>query len=409
MNKLITSIVLPAAEEGWELWALGKSQPELKSQFVGAIDKSSVPAGSCLGLPVQCLATMPLSVPSDDPELYRGAAELVLEKGGLLENGAGDAGWDCKVVEKRGNEVIVTVVSLVEDRLEGHHQLYHLSFESSARLIRPSDMGDVVAFWKEQGSWVLACYRDREVFYTEPLGQLDGNIDLTLDLLKSQFLMKGIPFHPHSVWCWVRENDDVLPPALEQSRLEVKVAPRPIPELIEDPLKILPSEVVAWQARQALRARNKAIIAVLFLFYLAGLGYFGWKVRQMDQQIATLNQEVSNLQPAWDSNMEHFSRWDELSALVSERWPLNLYRECAMLLPENQSIRFQQIEVQEPLVVIHGNSLNLNAIAKFSLGLKRSSYLEGYQWTTPSETRDPKTNQWTFRYEAKSENSIEQE
>lgn len=404
---MITSIVLPSSDEGWELWALGKSEPELKTHFIGAIDKLNVPAGSCVALPVRCLATMPLHVPSDDPDLYRGAAELLLEKGSFLASGETGRSWDCKVVEKRGNEVIVAVSVLVEDRLEDEHKLNHVSFDSSARLIRPKEMGDVVAFWKENGEWVLACYRDREVFYTEPLGSVDGSIDLTIDLLRSQFLVKGIPFHLKSVWCWMQGTDEEMPDALKNSHLGVHVARRPIPEMPASQLTLQPSEVVAWHGRQAVLARNRLIFMALGALYLVGLGFLWWKDHQSDQKIATLNQEIAGLQPAWESNMEHFDRWNELSSLVSDRWPLNLYKECAMLLPANQSIRFQQIEVQEALIVIHGSSLNLNAIAKYSLGLKRSSELEGFVWSTPSETRDPKTNQWAFRYEAKNENLTE--
>lgn len=407
MNKNITSIVLPAVGDGWDVWTLGKSQLELKTHIAGPLDKSNVPLGACVAFPVSCVATLPICVPSDDPELYKGAAEIALEKAGLLNEVESGKCWDCLVVEKRGNEVIVAASALVEDRFDNAHRLYHTSFDSSARCCRPAEMGDALAFWQEHGEWVMACYRDSEVFYTEPLGQIDESLDRTLDLLISQFLMKGIRFHPQNIWCWTQPENEV-PQALLSSSHGIQQAPRPKPELPEKQLCLQPVDVVQWHGRQAVRMRNQMILMAVAALYLCGLGYLWWRDYQLTKQITELDKQVAFYQPTWESNNEHFARWDELSELVSDRWPLNLYRECAILMPSDQSIRFQQIEVQEPLIVVRGNSINLNAIAKYSLGLKRSEYLTGYVWTTPSETRDPKTNQWTFRYEAKSENSIEE-
>jgi len=204
MSKQITAIATPAEESGWDLWQYGKSNALVFDKKISSpLSPSNLSPTTCLALPLRSLSTLPLIISSIDPELCQGAAQLALEKASFIPEEDNDHLWDNLRVEQKDEQTLATALSLAEDQLDPADKIRHLStFDLHARLLTPNTNADSIACWKEQGQWVLAAYRKRIPFYTEPLGELPDNLPLLINLLRSQLQLKGITFTPENVHLW---------------------------------------------------------------------------------------------------------------------------------------------------------------------------------------------------------------
>lgn len=405
MNKTVTSVVLPAEEAGWEVWLLQKSGLEFKTRLEGEVlSKSDMVAGTCLALPVNQVATQPVVVASEDEDLYRGAAQMALEKAGFYDADLNDLGCDCQEVEKIPNQVTLAASGLVEDCINPDHDIRLCSFDYSARFYQPESAADYIAIWKEQGSWVLACYRNSIPFYTEPLGELGEDLSITIDLLISQFLIKGMLFTPLEVLVWspLEEGAEGVTLQMLQAGYALVEAAKPAAKMPTKALNFQPLVVSQWHERQAARAKMRVLVIGVLLIYISLVAWLWMRSAAIDEKIAVAEQQATALKPAWEENQKHFNKWDELAPLVVENWPLRVFKECKELLPPGQVIRFQQVEVQDASVKIRAVSPSLNAINRFDLALKKSVIFGNYQWQTRPPVKDPKTKQWGRLYEAQS-------
>ncbi|MFC4993626.1 PilN domain-containing protein [Rubritalea tangerina] len=401
MSKSEKIVILPSEADGWEVWSQRADVVKHVKSLDGAVGKSDAQPGACVAFSVCRVATIPLLVPSDDVEEYRGAAQLELESSGLLMDEAYQ-GWDCIPVEKSDGKTFVSAIYLLEEELNAENDLRHYSFDFSARFYSPNRDGDCIALWKERHTWCLAFYRNNVPFFIEPLGSEVLNLGMTISLLCSQLAMKGIAFHPHELLLWSSFEDVTeLEKQLASANLLLHQEPRPVPSFPTSTIELQPSAVSEWEKRVRSMMRLRVVLmAVAALYLIAGVVLW-WKNHQQDQKIAKLENEIAQFAPSWQSNQDHFAAWDELSPVVTPNWPLRLFKECVMAIPGGQPIRFTEINVQQGFIQIKGNATTPDALNRFKPKLRKSDVFEEYEWELGQPKQSSKTRLWEFQFNAK--------
>lgn len=397
-------MILPSDGDGWDIWCQSSGGVTHVKSLEGAVGKSDAQPGARVAFSVCRVATLPIVVPSDEEELYRGACQLELESAGLLMDVENYKGWDCILVENSKSKSFVTAVYLLEEELNEKNDLRHYSFDFSARFYSPKVEGDCIALWKERHTWCLAFYRNNTPFLVEPIGREVQDLASSVSLLINQLAIKGISFHPHELLLWssVGNSAESLVSDLATVNLLLKEEARPVPSFPTTEIELQPTAVSEWEKRVNSMMRLRAILMAVAAFYVSAAGVLWWKSYQQDQNIAKLTDEVAQFAPLWEDNQLHFSVWAELEPVVTDNWPLRVYKECVMSIPAGQPIRFIDVNVQNGFVQIKGNAKNTDSLNRFKSKLKKSTiFAEDYEWEFPEAKKSQKTNRWDFQYNAK--------
>ncbi|PQJ27348.1 PilN domain-containing protein [Rubritalea profundi] len=402
MSKSDKSVILPSEGDGWEVWSQSGGNVTHVKSLEGAVAKSDAQPGACVAFSVCRVATLPIMVPSDEEELYRGACQLELENAGLLVDVENYQGWDCVLVNKSEGQSFVSAVYLLEEELNKENDLRHYSFDYSARFYTPKFSGDCIALWKERHTWCLAFYHNNVAFLIEPVGHEIVDLATSIHLLISQLALKGITFEPHELLLWsATDLTATLEAELVTINILLKEEPRPVPSFPPSSIKLKPTAVSEWEKRVNSMMRLRVVLMGVAALYVIAAGVLWWKSYQQDQKIAGLTDEVAQFAPLWEDNQEHFKHWTELDPVVTENWPLKVYRECVMSIPSGQPIRFTDINVQNGFVQIKGNAKDTNSLNRFKPKLRKSVVFEDYEWEFPVEKKSTKTGRWDFQYNAK--------
>ena len=402
MSKSDKSVILPSEGDGWEVWSQSGGNVTHVKSLEGAVAKSDAQAGACVAFSVCRVATLPMIVPSDEKELYRGACQLELENAGLLVDVENYKGWGYVLVDKSDGQSFVSAVYLLEEELNENNDLRHYSFDYSARFYAPNVEGDCIVLWKERHTWCLAFYHNNVPFLTEPIGREIVDLATSINLLISQLAIKGITFQSHVLLLWTAtESVSSLEEELASINVILKEEPRPVPSFPSSPIELQPTAVGEWKKRVNSMMRLRVILMAVAALYLIAAVVLWWKCYQQDQKIAKLIDEVAQFAPLWENNQEHFRDWSELEPIVTKNWPLRVYKECVMSIPPRQPIRFTNIDVQNGFVQIKGNATSPDALNRFKPKLKKSVVFEDYEWELGQPKQSPKTKRWGFEFNAK--------
>lgn len=402
MSKSEKSVILPGEGDGWEIWSLRDGVVKHIKSLEGAVTKADSHPNACVAFSVCRVATLPLVVPSSDKEIYTGAAQMELENAGLLIDVENYQGWDCVMVESSSDQAFVSAIYLLEEELNKENDLRQYTFDYSARFYSPNNAGDCIALWKERNTWCLAFYRNNIPFLIEPLGAEVIALDTSVSLLLSQLAIKGIDFQPHELLLWSQSDKaGVFVQELTAVNILLKQEPRPVPSFPTSKIDLQPSAVSDWHKRVNSMMRLRFILTAVAALYIIMGVVLWWKNYQLDNKITNLQEEVTAYTPSWESNQDHFATWDELYPVVTENWPLKMYKECVMSIPGGQPIRFTNIDVQNGFIQIKGSGVSVNAVNAFKAKLKKSETFSEYEWEMMPAKRSPKTAQWDFQYNAK--------
>lgn len=394
-------MILPSEGDGWEVWKLQAGVVTHERSIEGAIRRADGQPGDCVAFSVVRVATLPVIVPSSDAELYRGAAQLELENAGLLEDVEEYQGWDCVLVEKSSEQSFVSAVYLLEEELNSENDLRQYVFDYSARFYQPSVDGDCIAIWRERNRWCLTCYRNKIPFFTEPLGEELTGVGLCIHLLLGQLSLKGVDFKPAEVFLWSpSEGASELAAQVLQSGMVLTGQPRPVPSFPSKQVHLQPTVVTEWQKKVRAMKRLRLVGVGVAALYLIAAAVLFWRLFSLDAKAQDLKDEVATYAPSWQMNSEHFKAWDELYPLVTEKWPLRLYKECVMNIPNGQPIRYTSVNVQNGFIELRGNAVGNQYLNVYKPKLKNAEIFSDFEWEQPPAIRDPKTQLWKFTYKA---------
>lgn len=403
MSKSEIAVILPSEGDGWEVWSTSKGVSKHVRSIKGALTKSSGLPGDCVAFSICRVATLPLLVPSSDPEIYQGAAQLELENAGLLQDVEGYKGWDCLPVEMHTDQAFISAVYLLEEELNVENDLRHYSFDLSARFYLPRLDGDCIAMWRERNTWVMAFYRKNVPFLVESLGNDLSQLGMSVNLLLTQLEVKGILFHPEQVKLWSEsEYQEDIAEQLLSVELKLVAEEKPAPSMPIGSLELQPSEASEWQKRVRSMMRLRVVCTAVAALYLIGAAFLMWRSMQIEERVTELKEEIAEYAPDWESNTAHYAAWEEIDQLVQPNWPLEMYKECVMSFPVGQSIRLTSIELHQSFIEMKGKA-DLNVLKGIQPRLRNSDAFGDLVWEFPQETKENKTPLWEFSYSAKME------
>ncbi len=422
MSKANTIIILPAEEEGWEVWGgeeRGLVQVASLSTLKAPTDSPAEHADLTgldlsgashlsLGLGFQNLVTIPFTIPSAEDEMVRNSAQLELENAGIADSGSDvhvdsqSESWDVLSVEQSENHTLATALQLLELGFELDEKFKKTTFDFSARYYLPPSGSDCIALWKEQGQWGVTFYRNKTPFFTEPIGDPMA-LPSVVRTYESQLAYKGIIFKPKEVFLWGEfERAFELSRLLQKQRLHLisELKSKPSPVLPDEALTIRPSVVVAWEEAAKQKGKTRALLYSIAAFYLIVLLFGAWVYWGADQKQAKLAQVVEDHSHQWEVNQQHFNDWEMLTPLATQNWPLALLQECAICLPSSAHIQLTLIDVNQSSIQLKGEAVNTAALNTFRKRLKLSRKLALYTWTMPPEKQSIKNQKWEFTYRA---------
>ncbi|GAA5496872.1 hypothetical protein Rhal01_03060 [Rubritalea halochordaticola] len=407
MSKTTTTIILPAEDSGWEVWQDQQGVLQKVRTLKAVLSKDQTSSGERLALPVRAVATMPIRVASSDEALYRGAAQLELEKAGLLINAEGES-WDCTMIADQGAGSIVAGYALLEDMLDPESVIQDVVLDYSPRCY-PVDTADLIVCLKEQGEWALVCYSQGKPFYTEPLGKdFIGALAPAVKQLEVQLMLSGVEFEPQSIQIWTGDapqlDESVSVQLTAETGLPVVIDQRPVPVVSEQGLKIRTEGMIGWKQKQQAGSRARVWFLGVALMYLVAAGYVFLKWKNLNDQIADQDHIIKTYQGSYGEKTLHDDKWEELHNLVRQDWPLAVYRRCTELLPPGNRIKFDMIEAQDGSVVLSGSAAELDPINDYIPKLKADEMFTELEWLTPMPARNRGNDQrWYFKFEAKKE------
>lgn len=397
-------IITPAEESGWEVWQIQQGDVQKTRDVAGALSKNDTSSGERLALPVEVIATTPIRVASSSEELYRGAAQLELEKAGLLSE-ADESSWDCSLIIDKGPGSIVAGYALLEDMLGPDNEIQDVQLDSSPRCY-PVSSQDLIICWREQGKWVLACYSGGKPFYTELLGSdLVETLAPAVKQLEVQLMLSGVEFEPEKVVVWSiyasAINEENLVQLSAETGLPVVHEAKPMPVMRDESLKIRTSSMIEWSEKQAAGSRARVWFLGVLLMYLIAAGFIFLKWREMNNRIEDQQRIIAANLDSYEGNTLHDKKWRELNNLVRPDWPLAVYQRCKQLLPAGTNgISFDMVELQSGQVVLRGSAPSIDPINKYVQQLKVDPMFEELEWAIRPHRRDAKTNRWQFDFEA---------
>jgi len=111
---------------------------------------------------------------------------------------------------------------------------------------------------------------------------------------------------------------------------------------------------------------------------LLGIGYMVFEKRRgLIAKIDENEKVIKQYSPAYDANAMHNKKMEELKALTTEKWPLDVYSELVRAMPEGE----RRIRIESVITNIQNNS-----------------YFEDYSWKTPPANQSLNRSHWKFQY-----------
>lgn len=400
MSKVQHRVILPAEQDGWEIW----SHQEGVATLVEVVDSwhAIEPAATMehrFALSSRHIMALPFTVPSDEADMVRNAAKLELEKTVSMHEES--EAWGCALVEKGSQYSFATAVCLLEDSFELPDALHQSLFDVAASYYQPASKEDCIALWQEQSQWCLVFYRNRIPFFVEPI-EAPSYLPASMAVYQAQLSYRGVEFAPQEVLLW-SDYDACAPLELQllEQQLPLKKEPKPDPALPVMALQMRPRAVVEWHHKLKRKEKLRTLSLLVLCVYVAML-LTGWFVLQSkNKEIQQLDQTIRQHSPQWEINQQHFSDWEALESVVTEQWPLALCKECMLCLPNSLNIRFTLVNIEDGTIQLRGEAQSTALLNTFRTNLRKSDVLAEYQWTMPPEKKSVKTKQWEFNYTAK--------
>jgi hypothetical protein len=326
MAMFRTTVILPAAETGWEIWRCNGSSSEWKGAAVDPANGANGSRSVVVALPARSCRTFAFSAPTEDRQLVRKLAFAQLEKRGLTTAGAEQTPFDCHVVAQGGGRSIVSVDVVTPDAAEAVGAANARAILPSARLF-PIPEGKLVVV-EEQGRLVLYAGARGSLVHTQIVSatrELNGHTAPEIRIASIALQQQGVLQDITGIELWGDFPDEAAQDLSGQLGLPVEGKPRPAPDSPalrrQASTRLLPP---AW--RQALRRRRMAalrwvVIAALVLPVL-------WWLYGQRKKLWALEAEAARIEATLDvpgagekqADQDRIRTEHEFVAAAQARW-----------------------------------------------------------------------------------------
>lgn len=400
-------------EETWEIWTHSQHSG-LKRQTVTETTRlSEVPLSSgsknVLFFPINTLSFSPIKVETTDASLFEDLIDNHWEIIGLKSSEEDGILNDYNKIDEDENSTILGPFVLEpqkEDDLPKGRVSY---FDISPDLYKQNESKVIIR--KELGFWTLSYYIDGKVFYALQLGkQLDHQSLLDARLMIIQLSMQGCCPSTVDVEIWVSENEAPF----DYSKIHLGASAKT--KLPQDPTlpssfsKLLPADVGAERRKQSRKKKIVFALTVGALLYVAGIGYLGFKLYQLDNEVTQTRVAVRATDEEIQILDDVQAKWQKYKTTVdSQSWPDEILWKCYNAMPDKKAIRFLNFEIKSDEatgrpagISIRGTAPTPELITKFSQQLKNPQFqLDSFEWNTPNPQPPAKDKPvWSFSFEA---------
>ncbi|MEM0970774.1 MAG: hypothetical protein AAGJ31_15575 [Verrucomicrobiota bacterium] len=368
--KLPKYIVRPGSEEE-EWWSQEAGDWERISE------PPSRPKATMIGLGASEVLSLPMWVPSDDPDVVRGMLGVQLEERGIMlpEQGKEVGFWE---VKRKADHVLVGAVVL--HQREGDKQL-PFGYQVAARL--RTLPGDAMVFFRENGRWVVA--------FTSPEGEL-----IHLQLLSARMWGEGLWREAHCSLEALRLRDLLGEVDLIdlQERLEdpsLDEIQRVFPgfraresssswDLTRSDLDLEPESIARIRAGAVRRRRGSlacgSVLLVTFLWLGIWLGAQERQKARIDQLVARL----AEIEPDAEKVRAAQARYESFRlALDPTTYPLDIYHRI-MQATSGEDIHIQHFELVSGRLLIRGEAPSSEVVVDWKEKLRRNAELQDFDW-----------------------------
>lgn len=386
--------MLVPGEAGWEIWS---GSPDTgftlisSTEIPRAADLTGLPAGDVILLfPVKATTALPLRVSSADSSLFAELSALHAERLGLRPDPMAGQLTDQFVVAQEGENTALLSVILrapVEGEMPSRGPK---EFDLSARALPL--IGESLVIWKEFNRWVFALSVGGKLAYCQATSidtpTPDENLVREIRLSLIQLSLQGLDCKPAKVLLYAAGNPS--PGALVGAfGASVEVLPKPAPVLPDPRSKLLPADVRA--ARRAAQKKQQFVLAIaaVLLAYLGTAAWFGYGLWKSSNEVTKLRAQAKEMAPDGEAYAVHVSKWTELGPVVDiSKYPVEILYRCAQAIPKDSGLRLKTAEINDGEVKLIGDAGITKPINEFSLNLKKSNLLVGYDWVPqpPNQT-----------------------
>lgn len=399
MSKLLKHILLPAKEQGWELWLLGKDGWSQEESIAELDDSTLIPKETRVAFPIRAVAMVPMIIPSTDRSTQRGMAQLQMEQSGLIKPES--TSWDLYQVDAECS--LSAGVSIVADSIAPTKQIQDQTFDVAARFYEVGDL-DTLLCKREQGRWVTICYKNSQPFYSELTDSAESILRQIKSLL-TQFSVQGIEFDPQTLIIEKDEHSEWRDHREEQLENDLGIATKLVDSVKlvtseRGDLELVPDFVTDSRAKEKRNKKIKFVVLACLCLYAIGCLFLFMRYKKTEDEIQQVRDDLAVLEPQWIVYQHHLSQLNELDGVLTNQWPLATYDKVASLLPDHEKLQLEAVEVESGRVLIKGVSPNINFINELHPALMNDPYFNRYSWTVPVKAEDKKTKLWNFTMEA---------
>jgi hypothetical protein len=375
------AIFRPVAE-GWQKWQEGEGGTWTPAGEAAELADLSPAPGALIAVPVRRAFSLAVWVPGEDPSIFGDLVFTQLELRGLAGRSREATSFAWREIAREGNEALLHAVVL-----PSHLAPRYWHGEVTDYAVSPACLplpADTVSIWQEEGGWVAAVTRDKELLHFQPLTEHAPDAAMALEvwmllapLEAGRMLGAGtsvLVFHegPES-------------PDLEDWRnaggLPVETHPLPPPVRPDRPLDCVPLPVRDVQTAKVASARRQrlALIAAA-VYFLIVLGLAANTLR-LHWQARSLQADIDRDADAVAATKEAMQRWNSLDAALDPAgYPLEILFQTAKLLPP-EGVRLTLFETNLGRVIIQGEAKDFTAAQLYMDAVKKSKALSSYIWT----------------------------
>lgn len=404
--KLANTVLLPHPQRGWEVWRIDSSKVARDSKVVSAPSEAGLNGHPVtVGLPSQLCPTFPLWLPTSDAQLVPDLILAELERRGLAREKEAPPPHRWQLVPAKSDQSLVTIDVMAEEMEEEFASMTVNGFAPAQRIAALPD--SAVYLTEEQDSLVLVAARQGQILHTLVLGprsSLDESHaaqirPALLALVEEDFI--EMPSSLPLVGAFTAEESAALEQAL---RLPCPVrpasGPTPSVPLVPGPgmneEKFLPSSVVKARRGVVLR-RRFALVSVLVMLIMAGLGYAGWQqLQKIEKQAARAEEESEELTPIAKAISQQAKQWQALAPVLDPAYyPAVQLTEISQLMPK-QGMMMDKFESRPDLIQFKGKARSTEMVFELVKALSESPKLGKWKWNAENPKIDPTNKSATF-------------
>jgi hypothetical protein len=375
------AIFRPVAE-GWQKWQEGESGAWVPAGEAAELAALSPAPGALIAVPVRRAFSLAVWVPGEDPSIFGDLIFTQLELRGLAGRSREDTTFAWREIAREGDEALLHAIVL-----PSHLAPRYWHGEVTDYAVSPACLplpADAVTIWQEEGGWVAAVTRDRELLHFQPLTERAPDAAMALEVwMMLAPLEAGRMLGPGISALVLHESPGA--PSLDEWRdaggLPVEARPMPPPVRPGSPLDCVPLPVREVQAVKVATARRQRLaLGAAAAYFLVVLGLAANTLR-LHWQARSLQADIDRDAEAVAATKEAMQRWNALDAALDPTgYPLEILLQAAKLLPA-EGVRLTLFETNLGRVIIQGEAKDFTAAQLYMDAVKKSKGLAGYNWT----------------------------